>query len=229
MVSERPNSLLSVADVASRLGVTASRVRALAESGQLAGEKVGRHWVFSPADVDRWRNRVRAGGRPLAPSAALGLLYELSGERASWLERVARWKVLHSQAASDLALLVPRAARRAERVERRAHPSDLPRLAAEPGVVRGGVSAVRDVGIDLVAPGAVELYLDKKAAERLIRRYSLAPSSEPNVVLHVLDRSEPLDGRDAMPLGVVVVDLIESGDPRAASAARSAWTAHRKG
>lgn len=222
MVSER-DPLLSVDDAAARLGVVRSRVRALAEAGQLHGRKVGRQWVFSASDVERWASRRKAVGRPLSPSASVGLLFELSGQSADWLDRVARWKVLHSQAAGDLDLLVARSARRAARIERRAHPSDLPRILAEPGVVRSGISAANDHGIELVVPGAIEAYVDHARAQDLIRRYSLVPSDEPNVILHAVDVPSALRDRAVMPLGVAIVDLIESGEPRAVAAARRAW------
>jgi excisionase family DNA binding protein len=226
MISEH-RGLLSVADAAARLGVVPSRVRALAQGGQLEGYKIGRRWFFSPAHLDRWARRHRIAGRPLSPPAALGLLFEVSGEPAVWLDRVRRWKVVHAQAASDLPTLVARTARRAERIERRAHPSDVPRIAAEPGVVRSGVSAVADHGIGLVAPGVVELYVDRPRAADLLRRYALIPSDEPNVILHVVDLPAALRDRDVMPLGVVIVDLLDSGEPRAEAAARRAW--HRLG
>src|SRR3990172_11183578 len=136
MVSEQ-TSLMSTADAAERLGVAPSRVRALAGAGRLEGRKVGSQWVFSRDDVERRANRGGVVGRPMSPSAALGLLFELSGEPAGWLDRVSRWKALPSQAAGEADLLVARAARRGERIELRAHPSDLPRIASEPGVLRG--------------------------------------------------------------------------------------------
>lgn len=162
-------------------------------------------------------------GRPMSPSAALGLLFELSGEPARWLDRVSRWKVLHSQAAGSVELLTARAARRGERIELRAHPSDLSRIASEPAVVRGGISAASGHEIGLVAPGAIELYVDRRRSDALVRRYSLVPSEDPNVILHVVDLPAALEGREVMPLGVVIVDLLESGEPRAAAAARRAW------
>lgn len=222
MVSEQ-YPLLSVADAAVRLGVVPSRVRTLAEAGQLRGRKIGRQWVFSATEIDRWAGRRRVGGRPLSKSASLGLLFELSGESADWLDRVARWKVLHSQAAGDPDILAARSAGRAERIERRAHPSDLPRMLAEPGVVRSGISAASDHGIDLVAPGVIEVYVDQQLAKDLIWRYSLVDSGEANVILHAVDIPGVLEGRDVMPMGVAIVDLLESGEPRASAAARRAW------
>lgn len=222
MVSEH-SPLLSTTDAAGRLGVAPSRVRALAKVGRLKGRKVGRQWVFSRDDVERRATRGRVVGRPMSPSTALGLLFELSGEPAGWLDRVSRWKALHSQAAGDVDLLVARAARRGARIELRAHSSDLSRIASEPGVVRGGISAASDHEIGLVAPGTIELYVDRQRPDALRRRYSLVPSEEPNVVLHAVDLRAALEGRDVMPLCVVIVDLLESGEPRAVAAARQAW------
>lgn len=223
MISER-DPLLSSRDAAARLRVGPSRVRGLAQAGQLKGQKVGYRWVFAASEVDRWANRRKAAGRPLSSSAALGLLFELSSQPANWLGRVARWKALHAQAAGDLDLLVARSARRADRIERRAHPSDLPRILSEPGVVRSGVSAAGDLGIDLVVPGVIEVYIDHRGATTLDRRYSLVPSEDPNVILHVVDRPAALQGREVMPVGVAIVDLMESGEPRAVAAARRAWS-----
>ena len=227
MVSER-DGLLSVRDAAARLGIGPSRVRALAEAGQLRGRKVGRQWVFATSDIEQWARRQRVVGRPLSESASLGLLFELSGQSAAWLDRVGRWKVLHSQAAADPDLLVARSRRRAQRIERRAHPSDLPRILSEPGVVRGGISAARDHGIELVAPGAIEIYVDRERADDLLRRYSLVGSGEPNVIIHAVSVPGALRERDVMPLGVTIVDLLESGEPRAVAAARRASSRLRR-
>jgi hypothetical protein len=227
MVSER-NPLLSSRDAAARLGVVPSRVRGLAESGQLKGRKVGHRWVFAASEVERWAARHKAPGRPLSSSASLGLLFELSGQPANWLDRVSRWKALHSQAAGDPDLLVARSARRADRIERRAHPSDLPRILIEPGVVRSGISAAEDHGIDLLAPGVIEAYVAHRLAKDLDRRYSLVPSDDPNVILHAVDLPRALQGRGVMPLVVAIVDLLESGEPRAVAAARRAWRQLRR-
>ncbi len=227
MVSER-DPLLSVGDAAARLGVVPSRVRALAEAGQLHGRKVGRQWVFAAADVDRCASRRRVAGRPLSAAGSLGLLFELSGQSADWLDRVGRWKVLHSQAANDPDLLLARSAGRAERIERRAHPSDLPRILSESGVVRSGISAAADHGIDLVAAGSIEVYVDQARATELVRQYSLVSSDEPNVILHAVGFAGALRDREVMPLGVAIVDLLESGEPRAVAAARRAWKRLRR-
>lgn len=90
----------------------------------------------------------------------------------------------------------------------------------ERGIVRSGVSAVAELGIDLVAPGVAELYADEAGAEGLARQHALKESRDPNVILNVVGVPEALEVRLPMPLGVAVVDLLESGEPRAVAAAR---------
>lgn len=55
---------MNVAEVAAALGVTVGRVRQLATSGKLKGEKVGRDWVFRKSDVAEYSRRPRRPGRP---------------------------------------------------------------------------------------------------------------------------------------------------------------------
>ena len=55
---------MNVAEVADALGVTVGRVRQLATSGKLKGEKVGREWVFRQSDIAEYQRRPRRPGRP---------------------------------------------------------------------------------------------------------------------------------------------------------------------
>jgi excisionase family DNA binding protein len=59
-------TLLTVSEAADRLGLSPVRTRALAASGELRGEKIGRDWVFKEADVTRLakKERPRPGRRP---------------------------------------------------------------------------------------------------------------------------------------------------------------------
>src|SRR2546428_337039 len=78
------------------------------------------------------------------------------------------------------------------RVQRlRAHPSDLQRLAAEPGLVLTGVSAAAGHGIDVVSPGTLEAYVPAAQLAGLAERYLLAPSPSPNVLFHVTPQPWP--------------------------------------
>jgi len=55
---------MTVAEVAAILGVNDSRVRQLARAGALHGERVGRDWIFRPADIEAYQLTRRKVGRP---------------------------------------------------------------------------------------------------------------------------------------------------------------------
>lgn len=103
----------------------------------------------------------------------------------------------------------------------RAHPSDLARIGAERGLVRTGVSAAAEHGLDISAPGVLELYAPAETAARLVRKYALEPSSSPNVVLHVVDGAWPF-GRDqrVAPGPIAALDLFDADDERTRRAGR---------
>jgi excisionase family DNA binding protein len=54
--------IISTAEAARRLGVTANRVRALIEAKRLRAIKVGREWLIDPKDLAAVKNRKP--GRP---------------------------------------------------------------------------------------------------------------------------------------------------------------------
>ena len=61
--------LMNVDEVAAVLGVSAGRVRQLAQKGAIKCEKVGRDWVFVRRDVDEFARRHRRPGRPAKDEA----------------------------------------------------------------------------------------------------------------------------------------------------------------
>ena len=54
--------IISTAEAAKRLGVTANRVRAMIEAKRLKAMKVGREWLIDPKDLDAVKERKV--GRP---------------------------------------------------------------------------------------------------------------------------------------------------------------------
>jgi hypothetical protein len=56
--------LLGSKETAARLGITPSRVRQLAISGQLQGRHLGRDWFFHPADIEAFKAIERPKHRP---------------------------------------------------------------------------------------------------------------------------------------------------------------------
>jgi len=54
--------IISTAEAAKRLGITANRVRAMIEAKRLKATKVGNVWLIDPKDLDAVKNRKV--GRP---------------------------------------------------------------------------------------------------------------------------------------------------------------------
>jgi excisionase family DNA binding protein len=226
--------VLFVADAAVRLGVDPSRVRQLARSGDLPAVRIGRQWLIDADAVDR-----RAGGgfsrpgRPLAPRSAWGLLVMADGQQPGWLDRVERSRIrrrLRELAADSDAGLGVLLRSRADVHRLYAHPGVLPRLLAEPGVVRSGASAVSEVGADLIAADLAEAYVSGKRHEQLMRRYRLRPADRPNLILRVPRVMWPFaPDQTVAPTPVVAADLLDAGDDRSRRAGRKLFADTVKG
>ena len=84
-------------------------------------------------------------------------------------------------------------------------------------MVRSGVSAGADHGVDIVASDFLEAYVSEARIAELIDQYGLDPDAErPNVVLRVVgDAVWPFSPEmDVAPRPVVAVDLLEADDER---------------
>lgn len=206
--------VLSVARAADVLDVSPRRVRQLLESGQLAGEQLGRSWVIDRGDVDRLR---RSGaGRPWSASSAWAVL-ALAAGREPELSPVERSRARRRLADHGLAGLVVQLRARAERREAYAHPSVLDRVAGDDRVVPGGVSAAREYRVDLIVRDVAEVYVRAGDVADLADGYALdADADRPNVILHVVDDgSWPFDDDEQIASwAVVAVDLLDADDER---------------
>lgn len=222
VIEERLSDWISSAEAADRLGLTSGRVRELIVSGALRARRVGNRFLVSRDDVDARASRGAPVGRPFSPRRAWALILLASGLVPPGLDPVTLSKLRRVLREKDLWSIRSRFARRAERRELRAHSSDLPRLDAEPGVVRTGARSAAAAGFSLVASDApVELYLDALTAERLVTRYRLRPSDRPNVVFHIV----PIDVRSWLsdpvaPRPAIALDLADDRDPRSQQVAR---------
>lgn len=219
--------MLSVARAADVLDVSPRRVRQLLESGQLAGEQLGRSWVIDRGDVDRLR---RSGaGRPWSASSAWAVL-ELAAGRTPALSPVERSRARRRLADHGLAGLVVRLRARADRREAYAHPSVLGRVAADDRVIPGGVSAVQEYRVDLIVRDAAEVYVRASDVADLADSYALEVDADrPNVILHVVDDgSWPFDDQQQIASwAVVAVDLLDADDERSRRAGRELIDRHQ--
>ena len=68
--AQKTTKLLTVAEAASRQGVTPKTVRTWIRKGYLAAFRVGVHTVIRRADVDSVRGRIPPPGRPRSRKAS---------------------------------------------------------------------------------------------------------------------------------------------------------------
>lgn len=214
--------VLSVAEAADELDVSSRRVLQLLAAGQLRGEQLGWGWAVDPIDVDRLRRHRGEIGRPWSPASAWAVLSLANGDQPD-VSPVERSRARKRLAQHGLIGLVGRLRSRAGLHQFYAHPAALDRLAGEPGVVRGGVSAVGEHDAGLIAGDLVEAYVARRQLAGLVERYALEERAErPNVLLRAVDEVSwpfPADAEFAS-RPVVAIDLMEADDERSQRAGR---------
>jgi helix-turn-helix protein len=208
-------NLVSVADAAKRLGISARRVRALAANGRVPAQKVANRWLV---EVDRLGERSRsagASGRPFSDKHSLGLLYLASGDDALWLSAYEKWR-LRRYALPRIRSLLPRLRSRAKVHSVLAPESLLKRLASDANFVRSGVSAAEHHRADIAGRSVLDGYFSERNFRDLVYRYALesAPEAAANLIVRGIDDESVLSGRRYMPIAVVAADLADSPDAR---------------
>ena len=211
---------LSVREAAERLGVSPLAVRRHIASGRLDGVKRGRDWWLDARGVERMAREPRGGGRPLSPAMAWAVLLLASGQEAAarqvagrdrYWSRAQAWLRDH-----PLAEHADRLRGRARREQLDAHPSELPRIRGRSDVIVTGASAD---AIGVVGPASiVEVYAPVGQRDAIVAEHALMPGAGPVLVRWVPDELWPhLPGeRDRRaPRAAVLLDLLESDEPRA--------------
>jgi excisionase family DNA binding protein len=214
---------ISVEEAASRLGVIPRRVRAMIAHGLLDAQKVGSEWLVDVASVEARGSQRPERGRPFAPRNAWGAVWLVSGMKPQWLSPAERSRLKHRlEDPSELESLAPMLRSRSELHPLRADEADISEIAKQ-RVVLSGVSAAREYGLDIRAPGVVEAYVRDVDLERVVREFGLQRSSRPNAILRVPRGVWPFaDDQHVAPIGVVIADLLESSDERTRRAGHQA-------
>jgi len=216
-------TVMSTREAAEALNVSERRIRELVTTGQLPAERVAGRLLVDVNAVHRRAAGTVPATRPLSARMAWGLLWTAAGESASWLSATERARVrrlLRERDVTDWAWLC----RRRAAVHRlRVLPSYLEPVLDAEGVVRSGVSARRAYRLDVLATDEGEAYTATPTLQALTRDFGLGADTErPNLTLRVpaLDWQVVGAGRAVMPLTVVAVDLLDSGEPRSMRSAR---------
>ena len=191
--------MLTVEEVARRLGVSRRRVQALVQAGHLPAERLGRQWVVRAAALERAENmRVRQPGRPLESAGA-------------W--RKIRGVEEGAVRVSPRGMDALRRQVRKRAVVRRVyvHRSALPHLLSDPAAVLGGADAAIAAGAPLDAPEVRDLYVRLADMDRLRGGAGARDDSEGNVVLHAVpDHAWPFaPGEKRASLWVAWLDLAD--------------------
>ncbi len=209
-----------MAEAAERLGVSPRAVRLRITDGALPAVKLGRDWRIDEREVARLARRHPGAGRPLSTAMAWAVLLLASGDepgadRLIGLQRY-RARARHWLPKHPLAEYADRLRERARREVFDAHPSELPRLRDRPGILLTGASAADVVGLVGEAQ-AMDFYAPETSREAIVAEHALIARSGDVTVRWMPDElwaAIDVAGRVA-PRAAVLVDLLESEDPRA--------------
>lgn len=214
-----------IPEAAHALGLSSSRVRALAVSGRLPASKIGDRWLIERVAVEARRRQRPESGRPFAPHNAWALLRLASGEDVEGIDPSVRSRLRRALALEGLEQLGPRLARRAESRFFNAHPGEVSYVFDDSRLVRSGVSAAGAHGFDLVSGREADGYLPAGKLEEFVADHALLPAGlEGNVRLRLVPDGawRFLDAAPIAPVAAVALDLAEDPDPRSSRAGLNA-------
>jgi excisionase family DNA binding protein len=211
---------LSVRQAADRLGVSPAAVRLRIAGGELPAVKLGRDWRVDEREVLRLARRGDGAGRPLSPAMAWAVLL-LASDDESAADRLAgapRYRARARQWLREhpLADHADRLRERARREVFDAHPSELRSLRERSDILLSGASVAEVVGL-LGEASAVEFYAPAGRREAVVAEHALMAGPGAVTVRWVPDEVwAELDAAGCVaPRAAVLVDLLESEDPRA--------------
>jgi excisionase family DNA binding protein len=214
-------SLLGVREAADRLGVDPAAVRQHIASGRLPAVKRGRDWWLDERAVGRMVRQPLGTGRPLSPAMAWAILLLASGDEARaeemagrdrYRSRASAWLRAH-----PLRQYASRLRARAEIEDFDVHPSEVKRILDRSDVLATGVSAGDVVGL-VGATSAVEVYAPAGRRQAIVEEHALVPAPGPVRVRWVPDELWSIlhhDGDQYAPRAAILLDLLESEEPRA--------------
>jgi hypothetical protein len=197
--------------------------------------KRGRDWWIDRRSIERRARQGVSKGRPLSPLLAWAVLIAASGERQAAEELAAqcrfapqyRWRLRNWLEDHPLNEYAGQLRARARVEDLDAHPAELARILARPDVLPTGASAAKQIGL-IGKPDHVEIYAPSNHRARIVKEHALRPSEGGSVrvrwIAEDIWQKLPRRAREA-PRAAVLVDLLESDDPRARREAARALAA----
>lgn len=210
--------LLSVPDLAMRLGIAESRARLLVASGRIPGQLVGGRWAVDEVDVANYRKL--AAGRPLTEEGAWQFIRAIQhspgvpDQDAVVRHRLDRRIRRFHEAADPVEFVVSLLARRADKVSMSARSDDLSAMRQDGRLRLTGVSHA-DSG--LLSGRELEAYVARSDVPELINDWFLLPTmpgTRPNVTIRA---ANVIPGE--IPHLALAADLAERTGPREQQAA----------
>ncbi len=214
---------ISIAEAASLLGLSATRVRAMAAHGQLAALKVGGRWLVERGAVEQRRRGEAPRGRRFTPRNAWALLLLASGADVPKLDPSVRSRLRRALALEGLVALAPRLRDRSRVSAYKAHPGEIPYVLEDDALAPTGISAASAMGLGLLASREADGYIAQSQLPHFIAEHALSAGGiESNVRLRVVpdDAWRELDGRSVAPPAAVALDLADEPDSRSREAGK---------
>lgn len=203
---------LTATELADRLGVTRRRAVELLGSGEIAGRQlVNGTWLADSDAVARYEVLgERGSGRTLDRDTAWGLLWELSGLDAAWMNSRTRARVRQRIRESTSDGLVKAVAKRT--VAHRYTAANAERAAA--GLIATGRAAADVLGTELSSDQRrVSGYVRSGTPDEYAASHFMAADISGQDVIYENTLPVDCDG-DVMPRAVVAADLATSTDTR---------------
>lgn len=215
-------TVIGIGEAAARLGRTTRRVRQLLEAGELEARTVAGVPVVAAESVELRRQTSVARGRPWAPSTIWAALSLLDGANPPAVPADALPRLRRRIAVRGEEELRARLSKRASVTRFSADPDTIKAIAAEPGVLIGGVIAARRAGPVRTQTGETVLYMTRERAAAVPLRFELLPVADgESLAVKAVEGLWPFHaGQKWVGACVAALDLVESNREPQASAGR---------
>lgn len=227
--------VLSVANAAEQLRLSAVQVRRLAREHKLSAQLVGGRWVIPRSEIIRRRAVQSASGRPLSSEMAwiiLGVVNDaLKGvsPQVEIRDRRKKYRLnLRLRSAPEVGRWPQWLSRRAEPHRVWVHSSRIERLRMDERVHVAGAYAAARAGSEIVAPVPDRFYVRQWDWAKLSVEYRLQQDPDGPIEIMVAPDSIPErlwpDNGESVDLGIALVDMLESPESRDRSIAARVLT-----